>query len=80
MKAKLISSLKIILPLSFGVFLIWLFYDALCEDQKAELFQAFAKANYWWVLLALLFGFASHLSRAYRWKFYWIRWAIKSPL
>ena len=69
MKAKLISSLKIILPLSFGVFLIWLFYDALCEDQKAELFQAFAKANYWWVVLALLFGFASHLSRAYRWKF-----------
>lgn len=69
MKAKLISALKIVLPLGFGFFLIWLFYDALCDDQKKELFKAFKEANYWWVGLSLMLGFASHLSRAWRWKY-----------
>lgn len=69
MQSKLISVLKILLPLSFGIFLIWLFYDALCEKEKRELFQAFGKADYFWVGISLIFGFASHLSRAYRWKY-----------
>ena len=69
MKAKIISGLKIILPLGFGLFLVWLFYDALCEDQKNDLFKAFGKANYFWVFIALIFAFLSHLSRAYRWKY-----------
>jgi uncharacterized protein (TIRG00374 family) len=69
MKSKIISALKIVLPLGFGFFLIWLFYDALCEKEKADLFLAFGKANYFWVILALFFSFASHLSRAIRWKY-----------
>lgn len=69
MKAKIISALKILLPLGFGVFIIWLFYDALCEDQRTELFRAFGEANYTWVFIGLLMGWASHLSRAYRWKY-----------
>ena len=52
MKDKLISAIKLIVPLGFGVFLIWLFYDALCEDQKKDLFIAFKKSNYFWVVLA----------------------------
>lgn len=69
MKAKIISVLKIVLPLCFGVFLIWLFYDALCADQKKDLFKAFGEANYFWVFLALVFSFLSHASRAFRWKY-----------
>lgn len=69
MKSKIINALKIIIPLAFGLFLIWLFYDALCENQKKELFAAFYKADYFWVGISLIFGFASHLSRAYRWKY-----------
>jgi len=69
MKSKLLAVLKILVPLSFGVFLIWLFYDALCEKEKQDLFMAFRKADYFWVGISLLFGFASHLSRAYRWKY-----------
>ncbi len=69
MKSKIISLLKIVLPLGFGIFLIWLFYDALCADQKSELFIAFGKANYWWVGLALILSLASHVSRAWRWKY-----------
>lgn len=69
MKSTIIKALKIILPLSFGFFLIWLFYDALCEDQRAELFEAFKNANYLWVFIALIFGFLSHVSRAWRWRY-----------
>lgn len=69
MKQKIINTLKIVLPLGFGVFLIWLFYDALCEDDKKELFKAFGRANYFWVIISLFCGFASHLSRAWRWRY-----------
>ena len=69
MKSKIIAALKLILPLAFGFFLIWLFYDALCEEQKADLFSAFGRANYFWVLVALVFSFLSHVSRAIRWKY-----------
>jgi len=69
MKDKLFAVLKLILPLAFGLFLIWLFYDALCEKEKEDLFMAFRKADYFWVGISLIFGFASHLSRAYRWKY-----------
>ena len=69
MKSKIIAALKLILPLAFGFFLIWLFYDALCEEQKADLFSAFGRANYLWVLIALIFSFLSHVSRAVRWKY-----------
>lgn len=69
MKEGLIKFLKIFLPLLFGVFLIWIFYDMLCEEQKNKLFSAVKNANYGWVLLSLLFGFLSHLSRAWRSKF-----------
>lgn len=69
MQKKLISVLKVLLPLAFGIFLIWLFYDALCENEKIALFEAFRKADYFWVGVSLIFGFASHLSRAYRWKY-----------
>lgn len=69
MKGKLVSLIKILVPLAFGIFLIWLFYDALCEKEKMELFAAFRKADYFWVGISLIFGFASHISRAYRWKY-----------
>ncbi len=49
-----------------GLGLIWLFYDALCPDQKNDLFNAFRTADYTWVVLSLIIGWLSHLSRAYR--------------
>ncbi|MFK8039151.1 MAG: YbhN family protein [Crocinitomicaceae bacterium] len=49
-----------------GFGLIWLFYDALCPQQKTDLFNAFKTADYKWVLISLVIGWLSHLSRAYR--------------
>lgn len=69
LKTKIISFLKLSIPIAFGVGLIWLFYDALCENQKEDLFKAFSEANYFWVILSLIFGWFSHLSRAQRQKY-----------
>ncbi len=69
MKSKIFTVLKIVLSLAFGVFIIWLFYDALCADQRTQLFQAFKDANYFWVFLGVLMSWLAFMSRAYRWKF-----------
>lgn len=66
MKKAVINFLKIGAPLLLGIGLIWLFYDALCPQEKVDLFNAFKTADYKWVLLSLVFGWFSHLSRAYR--------------
>jgi uncharacterized protein (TIRG00374 family) len=58
--------LKISLPLTFGVFLVWY---SLSDISLETLGQYFKEANYTWILLGLFFGILSHLSRAYRWKF-----------
>ncbi len=49
-----------------GVLLVWY---SLSKISITELIQYFKNANYWWIGLGLLFGFLSHLSRAYRWKY-----------
>ena len=61
--------LKVLVPVSFGAFIIWAFYDAMCQSQRDELFAAFRKADYFWVIFSLVFGFASHVSRAWRWRY-----------
>ncbi len=69
MKSKILKTLKLVVPFIFGIGLIWLFYNALCEDDKQKLFLAFKSANYFWVLLSLVIGWLSHASRAYRQKY-----------
>ncbi len=49
-----------------GVVLVWY---SLSRISVGELIKYFKNANYAWISLGLLFGFLSHLSRAYRWKF-----------
>lgn len=61
--------LKIALPLAFGLYLVWFFYDKLSEDDKNQMISAFGRANYFWILLGLVPGILSHLSRAWRWRY-----------
>tara|TARA_Y100000034_G_scaffold105927_1_gene134203 strand:- start:565759 stop:566703 length:945 start_codon:yes stop_codon:yes gene_type:complete len=63
---KLKKTLKIILPLILGGFLVWY---SLGIVSPQELVTYFTNANYWWISLGLFFGILSHLSRAYRWKY-----------
>jgi uncharacterized protein (TIRG00374 family) len=69
LKEKLISVLKVIIPLGIGIYVIWYQFDQLTEDQIKQIGDSFANANYFWVGLSVLFGLLSHMSRAYRWNY-----------
>ena len=66
MKNKTKTILKITVPLLLGVILVWY---SLSKVSLEVLIEHFKKANYAWVILGLIFGLLSHMSRAYRWKF-----------
>src|SRR5436190_1836548 len=69
MKKALIAVLKVLVPLALGVWLVVYFYRQLDEKQRAELFTAFGQANWWWLVLSMVLGWFSHLSRAWRWRY-----------
>lgn len=69
MKNITLNIIKVVLPLAFGLFLIWYVYDLLDEKEKEDLFISLKQANYWWIIVSMAFGVLSHLSRAYRWKY-----------
>ncbi|MFK7747947.1 MAG: YbhN family protein [Kordia sp.] len=66
MKIKTSKILKILLPLSLGVFLVWY---SLSKTPLDKLIEYFKNANYTWVTLGVICGILSHLSRAYRWQY-----------
>lgn len=69
MKKILINSIKIVLPLLLGVFLIWYYAQSLDEQGWLDIREAFGKADYSWIFFSVVFFFLSHMSRAYRWKY-----------
>ena len=69
MNTKIIKVLKIILPLSLGVFLIWYSLDSATEKEKEDLIHYISNANLGWIILSICLGLISHLSRAYRWNY-----------
>ncbi|WP_109435028.1 MULTISPECIES: lysylphosphatidylglycerol synthase transmembrane domain-containing protein [Aquimarina] len=69
MNPKLIKFLKIILPLALGVFLIWYSISSATPEERQKTLQYITQADPKWILLSLIMGITSHLSRAYRWKF-----------
>ena len=52
-----------------GVFLIWYSLKSATPQEREDLLNNITSANPWFILLSMLFGLLSHLSRAYRWKF-----------
>lgn len=66
---KLLGSLKIIIPLGLGLYLVWFFINGLSPSDKQDILVAFKQANYGWVLFSFVFAILSHMSRAYRWKY-----------
>ena len=68
MNPKLKSTLKIVLPLGFGVTLIYLFYRQLSVSDLNDMKAAVTTANYWWLLLSVSFTMLSQAIRAVRWQ------------
>lgn len=69
MKKSTKKILKIVLPLTLGVFLIWYSLGSATPEERRELWENISSAHPGWVLLSMLCGLLSHISRAYRWKF-----------
>jgi glycosyltransferase 2 family protein len=64
LKKGLIQTLKFLGFLIVGVILLWL---AFRNVELKKMVEGLMDANYFWVLLSLIFGFLAYLSRARRW-------------
>ncbi len=66
MNKTVLKILKIGLPILLGVFLIWY---SLQDVPLSTIFKYWKAADKSWIILGVLIGLLSHLSRAYRWLF-----------
>lgn len=65
MKEKIFSGLRIILFAAIGGFLFWL----VIRNQNLQVIkEKLEHANWWWPVLALVFGFFSNVFRSLRWN------------
>lgn len=69
MNRKIKKTLKLILPIALGVFLVWYLYISTTPDQRTEILQYIKEANPYWVALSIFIGVLSHVSRAIRWNY-----------
>lgn len=67
-KKILFDALKTIFFLGIGLLLIWLVVRNLTEKDKTEIFHSFSQANFGIILLIMLAGILSNVSRAIRWQ------------
>jgi len=65
-KKKLKVTLQILLPLALGVFFIWFFVQRLSDEEINEVWNAFKRADYLWLIVAFCIGIVSHWMRAIR--------------
>ena len=66
---QLKSLIKVIIPLGIGIFFIYLMLRATTIEDRKLIFDYVKNADLRFIMLSVLFGILSHLSRAYRWKF-----------
>ena len=57
---------KILLPISVGIFCI---YFSFRNIDFSDFTQYFFEINYLWVIVGIILGALSHISRSYRWKY-----------
>ena len=63
-----VDILKTTIFLGIGILLIWLVVRNLTEKDKTEILSSFSQANYGVILLVMILGIFSHVSRAIRWQ------------
>jgi len=64
-----ISALRNLIPLGLGVFLIYYSLSTITADQRILIWSYIKQAHPLPILISIIFGALSHISRAYRWKF-----------
>lgn len=69
MTASLKKTLKTVLPIAFGLFLVWYSYNSTSEEDRKQIIYYIKEADLFWVSISLLMGVLSHVSRAIRWNY-----------
>jgi hypothetical protein len=65
LKRKILKAFNFFVFLAIGILLLYLAFKGVNFD---NLVNDLKQANYYWVLLSLVFAFIGYVSRAYRWK------------
>ncbi|NJB71219.1 hypothetical protein GGR42_001681 [Saonia flava] len=69
MNSKLKKTLKLLLPIALGVFLVWYLYSSTTSEQRIEIVNHIKNANPLWISISVVIGILSHISRAIRWNY-----------
>ncbi|MDA0677840.1 MAG: lysylphosphatidylglycerol synthase transmembrane domain-containing protein, partial [Bacteroidetes bacterium] len=77
---RLIKSLKSLLPIGLGVFLVVYSYLSTDETIRSQIYFYIRQANPLYVGLSLLFALLSHVSRAIRWNYLLRPLGYQTPL
>ena len=68
-KKQLIKLLKTVLPLLLGVYLTWYIFHSMTEESLHFFYKSLEEANYFLVILSLVFGGLAYYARAKRWQY-----------
>lgn len=68
MKKKIFKIVQTLAFIGLGLFFIFFFWNKLDAEQQKKVVDNFLKANYFWILLAIVAGILSHVLRAARWN------------
>lgn len=69
MKSSTKNTLKTILPILLGVFLVWYSYHSTSAEDRSEIIRYIKNADPFWVGISVFLGVLTHLSRAVRWNY-----------
>jgi uncharacterized protein (TIRG00374 family) len=68
LKIKIGNVIQLILSVGLGAGLVYWFINQMTPEQIDATIESFGRANYLWLLFALMFGFISNFARAQRWR------------
>lgn len=68
MKKRIIQVLKVLLFVTVGLGIAYIFWINLNPEDKEACLNSLRGANYFWISSTLIFGTLAHISRAMRWK------------
>ena len=78
-KKTVLILVKTVLPLLLGIYLFWLFFSKMTDEHIVSFKRALSEANYFWIILSLVFGFIALVARAARWKYMLEPMGYKTP-